>query len=52
MVAFLVFSIIVTVISAIASIVVTIALTVWNVTSDVYNCSDGNSYGGMLDSTI
>nr|XP_058943503.1 uncharacterized protein LOC131771660 [Pocillopora verrucosa] len=49
MVAFLVFSIIVTVISAIASIVVTIALTVWNVTSDVYDCSDGNSYGAVDD---
>ena len=48
MVAFLVFSIIVTVISAIASIVVTIALTV----IDVYDCSYGNSYEGMLDSTI
>ena len=49
MVAFLVFSIIVTVISAIASIVVTIALTI---IGDVYDCSYGNSSGGMLDSTI
>ena len=61
MITFLVFSIIVTVISASASLIVTLALSYWDVTVDLSDCTtvgdscvcpDDQIYGGMLDSTI
>ena len=59
MITFLVFSIIVTVISASASLIVTLALSYWDVAVDLSDCTTvGDScvcpgdqiYGGMLDS--